>query len=106
MNIKFDVITLSESKLNDEPITNINIPGYHPSIFTFTESTKGGMMLYVEENINFKPRKDFEIYDLKNLESTYIEIVNPNESNSVVGVIYAWIVLFSPMKNLVDYLIN
>ena len=43
MNIKFDVITLSESKLNDEPITNINIPGYHPSIFTFTESTKGGV---------------------------------------------------------------
>ena len=88
LNIKFDVIALSESKLNDEPTTNINIPGYHPPIFTFTESTKGGTMLYVEENINFKPRKDLEIYDPKNLESTFIEIINPNESNSIVGVIY------------------
>ena len=106
LNIKFDVIALSESKLNNEPTTNINIPGYHPPIFTFTESTKGGTMLYVEENINFKPRKDLEIYDPKNLESTFIEIINPNESNSIVAVIYAWIVLISPMKNLVDYLIN
>ena len=44
LNIKFDVIALSESKLNDEPITNINIPVYHPSIFTFSESTKGGLV--------------------------------------------------------------
>ena len=45
-------------------------------------------MLYVANGINFKPRTDLEIYQSKELESTFIEIINPKESNDIIGVIY------------------
>ena len=88
LNHKFDILAICESKLNKDPITNLEIPGYQQPIITKTESTKGGTMLYVANGINFKPRKDLEIYDSKNLESTFIEIINPKESNHIVGVVY------------------
>ena len=43
---------------------------------------------YVASDLNFKPRKDLEIYVSKQLESTFIEIINPKESNDIIGVIY------------------
>lgn len=49
---------------------------------------KGGTVLYIANNINFKPRKDLEIYDSKNFESTFIENMNSNESYVTIGVIY------------------
>lgn len=76
------------SKLNNEPTFKIDIPGYQPPLFIFTEAAKGGTVLYKANNINFKPRKDLEIYDSKNFESTFIEIMNSNESNVIIGVIY------------------
>ena len=45
-------------------------------------------MIYIAEGINYKPRKDLEIYQSKELESTFIEIINPKESNDIIGVIY------------------
>ena len=53
-----------------------------------TEAKKGGTMIYVADRINFKPRKDLEIYQSKDLESSFIEIINPKESNDIIGVIY------------------
>ena len=67
---------------------NINLPGYQNPLSTPTEASKGGVLLYVAEGINFKPRDDLKIYKSKELESAFIEIINPNEANSVVGVIY------------------
>ena len=51
-------------------------------------SGKGGTMIYVATGHNFQPRKDLEIYQSKDLESTFIEVINPKESNDIVGVIY------------------
>ena len=45
-------------------------------------------MLYIANGINFKRRKDLEVYDNKNFESTFIKIINPKESNHIVGVVY------------------
>ena len=45
-------------------------------------------MIYVAAVINCKPRKEFEIYRSKELESSFIEIINPKGSNDIVGVIY------------------
>ena len=84
----FDIIAISESKLKDDPNVNIEIPGYNPPCITKTEAEKGGTMIYVANGINFKPRKDLEIYVSKELESTFIEIINPKESNDIIGVIY------------------
>ena len=85
---KFDIIAISESKLCKDPITDINIPSYHEPSITKTEAGKGGTMIYVAKGLNFKPRKDLEIYQSKDLESTFIEVINPKESIDTVGVIY------------------
>ena len=78
----------SESKLKDDPVLNISITGYSSPISTYTEANKGGAMIYVASDLNFKSRKDLEIYVSKQLESTFIEIINHKESNDIIGVIY------------------
>ena len=88
LNHTFDIIAISESKLKNDPVININIDGYKTPCLTNTESEKGGTMLYVLDGIDFNPRKDLEIYQSKELESTFIEIINSKESNDIIGVIY------------------
>ena len=84
----FDVIAISESKLKTDPTINISIPGYNTPRITKTEAEKGGTMLYIADGKNYKPRKDLEIYESKELESTFVEIINPKESNDIIGVVY------------------
>ena len=62
--------------MNKDPIIDINIPGYQNPSLTKTEAGKGGTMIYVAEGLNFKPRKNLEIYQTNDLESTFIEIIN------------------------------
>ena len=88
LNYKFDVIAISESKLKDEPKIDITLPGFHPPYSKPTEAEKGGTILYISDNLNFKPRKDLEIYVSKELESCFVEIINKKTSNEIVGVIY------------------
>ena len=95
----FDVIAISESKLKGEPQVDISIPGFHSPYCKYTESEKGGTILYVSDKLNFKPRKDLEIYVSKELESSFIEIVNQKASNDIVGVIYR-----HPIMNTTDFI--
>ena len=90
LDFNFDVICISESKLHKDfdPKVSINIDGYQTPISTPTESTKGGVLVYVKNNINFKPRPDLNIYKSKELESAFIEIINDKSANDIVGVIY------------------
>ena len=90
LNFKFDIIAISESKLQVgiEPKVNINLKGFQNPISTPTEASKGGVLLYIAEGLNFKPRNDLKIYKSKELESTFVEIIHPNEANSIIGVIY------------------
>ena len=85
-----DVDTLSESKIikNYEPTVDISIDGYKTPISMPTEATKGGVLIYVKSELNFKPRDDFKVYKSMELESIFIEIINGKESNDIVGVIY------------------
>ena len=55
---------------------------------TPTESTCGGSLLYISKNLHYKPRPDLLIYKPKLLESIFIEIINPNSANTVIGCIY------------------
>ena len=104
----FDIVTISESKLKSEPSVNIEIPGYKTPISTKTEAEKGGTLIYIVEGINYKPRKDLEIYQSKELESTFIEIINPKESNDIIGVIdtLTWIPLNSFENKFNDLLVK
>ena len=90
LNHKFDLICISESKIQsgNTPKVNLNIDGYQTPVGTPTEAKKGGVLIYVKEGINYKPRPDLNIYKQKELESYFVEIINPNEKNSIVGVIY------------------
>ena len=48
----------------------------------------GGGCFYVSSDLDYKPRNDLNIYESKMVESLFIEIINKNESNIIVGVIY------------------
>ena len=44
--------------------------------------------MYIKDNINYISRQDLEIFKEKELESTFIEILNPKGKNIVVGCLY------------------
>ena len=100
-NFPFDVICISESKIikDFDPVVDISLPGFHAPISTPTESTKGGVLIYVNKNLNFKPRDDLKIYKSAQLESIFIEIINTNDTNDIVGVIYR-----HPSMNPVEFI--
>ena len=85
----FDIITISETKLqtNVFQTKNISLPNYQYE-HTATEANKGGTLVYISNKLNYKPRKDLEIYETKNLESTFVEIINPKDKNTIIGCIY------------------
>ena len=60
----FDIIAIPESKLKGDPEIDISLKDYHPPYCTNTEAEKGGTILYVTFYLNFKPRKDLEIYEI------------------------------------------
>ena len=67
--------------------TNINLPNYTIE-YTPTESHAGGILLYISNNIAYKPRNDLNIYKTHELESTFTEIINPKKSNIIPGIVY------------------
>ena len=48
----------------------------------------GGVLLYIKKAINYKLRPDLRIYKKRELESVFIEIIQKNFKNIVVGFIY------------------
>ena len=65
------------------------MPGYNIE-HTPTESSNGGTLLYIKQGINYKLRKDLQIYKSKELESTFIEVLEPGmpRNNMIIGCIY------------------
>ena len=90
INLKFDFVCITESKIikNVEPKSNINIEHYHSPVGTPTESSKGGVLIYVKEGIDFKPREDLNIYKTKDLESYFLETINEKGRNTIIATIY------------------
>ena len=89
LTIKFDIICISGSRISQEnpQITNINLAGYNIEQ-TPTESSAGGVLLYISQKFSYKPRKDLQIYCPKELESVFIELTIPNKPNFIVGAVY------------------
>ena len=93
LDYNFDVIALSETWnpiSKDETLTNA-LPGYHPYIGNKGSATKGGCGLYVNDSLNFKPRKDLNVrsYDTTHeLETCWIEVINNKEPNTIIGIVY------------------
>ena len=91
LNYKFDIIALTETmlRMNNNPNFDISMPGYK-CYNTPTESSKGGSILYIQNKYNSMPRNDLDqlMYKSKDLESTFIEIINPCMKNIIVGCVY------------------
>ena len=112
LDFKFDIICFSESKIIKDmpPKVDITINGYQEPLSAPTESTKGGVLIYVRDGIKFKPRPDLTVYRKKELESVFIEVINSKEANDIVGVIYRHpcmspsIFTDDHLKNIVDKL--
>ena len=79
LNFEFDIIAISETKIskNMAPTTDISFEEYNTED-TPTEAEKGGTLLYISKKHIHKPRKDLEIYQSKEIESTFAEILVPN----------------------------
>ena len=53
-----------------------------------TESANGGVLLYIKKAINYKLRPDLIICKKRDLEFVFIEIIQKDSKNIVVGCIY------------------
>ena len=86
----FDIIAVSETRITKQVSLLNNLNRNHYSFeFTPTETSAGGTLLYyIANHLSYKCCNDLNIYKRNELESTFIEIVNPKKSNIIVGVIY------------------
>ena len=89
LDYEFDCIMITETKLQRDinSTINIDIPNYH-YFHTPTEASKGGSLIYISNKLISKPRKDLEIYQSRDVESTFSEIIIPNGKNIIVGCVY------------------
>ena len=68
--------------------------------FTPTETCASRTLLYIANHLSFKCN-DLNIYEKNELESTFIDTVNPKKSNIILGVIYR-----HPPMDLTDFNCN
>ena len=64
------------------------------SIYSFehtpTESSAGGTLLYVADHLSYKSHRDLNIYKKIELESNFVEIINPTKTYIIVGTTYRY----------------
>ena len=99
---KFDIIAIGETRIIRQVslLNNLNLNNYSFE-FTPNETSAGGTLLYIANHLSYKCYNDLSIYKKNQLESTFIEIVNPRKSNILVGVIY-----IHPSMDLTDFNCN
>ena len=88
-NKTFNVIAISKSRiLKDTNLSkNINIYNYTVE-FTPTESHAGGTLIYINNKLSYKLGQDLCIYKSSELESIFIEMMNPKQTNIIIGCIH------------------
>ena len=93
-NKKFDITAITETRITKKNsiLNSLNIENYSIE-FTPTESSAGGTLLYIANHLSYKPCQDLTIYKKNELESTFIEIVYPQNSNIIVATILILIVI-------------
>ena len=83
------IIGISECclKANQQSLSNISLQNYAYE-FTSTESSKGGTLIYKDQSVKFKIREDLKLYKPKEIESTFLEIIENTQKNVIVGCFY------------------
>ena len=87
LNIKFSLIGVSETWLNDYS-HSADIDGFNFIHKHRPNRTGGGVGLYISDNLDFKIRADLSFDDIDVAESLFIEISRPHGKNIIGGVIY------------------
>ena len=90
LDVKFDLIGITEHKIkkDTEPLKNIDFHGYSPFLYQPTDTTHGGAGFYIDNNLDFKKRKDLKFNSTGNFKTIFIELIIPNRKNVVAGCIY------------------
>ena len=85
----FQIIDISETRLkkNQETTTNIQLENFNIE-HEPTEAVNGGVLLYIKKTVSYKLIPDLMIYKKRELESVFIEIIQKDSKNMVVGCIY------------------
>ena len=84
----FDVIGVTE--LFSMSTGECTLSGYHPLEYkTRTDSNKsrGGIGIYIRDNLQYKLRNDLSIFIPHVFESLFVEIIRDSK-NVVIGIIY------------------
>ena len=83
------VIGISECRLkvNRTLLSNIDLKDYTYE-WTHTEALKGGTFIYIDNKLQYKIWNDLKLYKEKQIESTFLKIIEPNLKNKIVGCIY------------------
>ena len=97
MNIKFYVVGITETWLQDQPL-GVNIDGYNFVYKNRCVRSGGGVGLYLSDNLDYRIRTDIYADEDEVMESLYIEIIHPHERNVTVGLIYR-----PPSQNVNDF---
>ena len=88
-NKSFDVTAITETRIGKDISITSNLPLNNYSLkLTPTESSAGGTLLCIANHLSYKPYNDLNIYKKSELESTFIEVINPQISNIIIGSIY------------------
>ena len=89
LNSNFKIIGITETRLTTkkDPVNSIEIPNQNIE-HTPTESDKGGALLYISKEINYKTKDGLKICKKKLLESKFIEVLPGSNKNTIVGCIY------------------
>jgi len=84
ISTQHDIITISETFLNENSTTDLSLPGFHKIIRKDRQRFGGGVAVYVKENITFKRKCQ---YENDNLEAIWIEL-NTIEGKILICTIY------------------
>ena len=87
LNKDFSIIGISETHLKHKPNDFYNLNGYTIEYTNRIGRDKGGVCMYISEQIKYKIRTDL-CQANQNYESCFIEIECKNAKNIVVGVVY------------------
>ena len=90
VKFQFDVVGITEHKIQKDtgPISNINIPGYHPFLYDPIQTSHGGAGFYIKDTLNYVERNDLKFHTPGICESIFIEIIFTNKKNILLRCIY------------------
>lgn len=87
LGIKFSVIGITETWLKEADHT-VEIHGYNFIHKHRENRTGGGVGLYLSNDLQFKSRNDLHFSDSNSIDALFIEVINSQGKNAIVGVVY------------------